>query len=533
MKIKTKTIFVLVIAFIMLSSIVLTPETFALGTPTEKNRTEQVRTQIENGFGNYIQAKNIQLYSTKSAESAFSDFLKKNPIYQTFFTEYANLTRPDISKIIPNYQPTPFKTSNVTVKGVTYQVSYSNEISADEKTFVQATICDSTSEGEIYVEIIPQTIPILGFDVQYGEDDVLGVRYAPGGPSEDFKSDFDQQIVNAAGLLAIIIAASTLYFALSPEPVSKSLAGILDFVSVVSAAEIAYMTVTIDDNINEYGAQLCFENYWVYASFLMPFNIFNDFKLWSRHHTDTQDTWDIAFPHFTYPIHFMLSGWQSEAIAWGFSHEIHAVGDIMGYDAWNSTAVTYPSATPEVGSTGLLYRSVNTVDDQENSIASNVYIDGSLAGSNNPSLILTPETHYVRVDRFIPTSGGYGYMFTAMMIEGNNYYDPEVEVELSTNATITAHYTYGLIPTCTLIVCAYDAYTYELYPNVYVDGNYVGTAPLSIQVTADYHTIELDYQTYDPWWSTYANLAYVYGYPYYNGGYSPIFSDTTIVGTYY
>ncbi|MCW4047938.1 MAG: PEGA domain-containing protein [Candidatus Bathyarchaeota archaeon] len=36
-----------------------------------------------------------------------------------------------------------------------------------------------------------------------------------------------------------------------------------------------------------------------------------------------------------------------------------------------------------------------------------------------------------------------------------------------------------------------------VYPNVYVDGNYVGTAPLTIQVSAGYHTVAVDEWTWD------------------------------------
>jgi hypothetical protein len=54
-----------------------------------------------------------------------------------------------------------------------------------------------------------------------------------------------------------------------------------------------------------------------------------------------------------------------------------------------------------------------------------------------------------------------------------------------------------------ITINAYDAYLGEgwpLAPNVYVDGNFVGTAPVSVYVTRADHTITLDYTTSDPYW---------------------------------
>lgn len=54
-----------------------------------------------------------------------------------------------------------------------------------------------------------------------------------------------------------------------------------------------------------------------------------------------------------------------------------------------------------------------------------------------------------------------------------------------------------------LFVGAYDAYlgiNYPLSPHVWIDGNPVGTAPINVNITAGVHTIEVDYETYDPYW---------------------------------
>lgn len=54
---------------------------------------------------------------------------------------------------------------------------------------------------------------------------------------------------------------------------------------------------------------------------------------------------------------------------------------------------------------------------------------------------------------------------------------------------------------------AYDAYMWELNPNVYVDGTWVGTAPLYIQVPQG-STISVDSSTWDPYLNYYASFQY-------------------------
>ena len=64
-------------------------------------------------------------------------------------------------------------------------------------------------------------------------------------------------------------------------------------------------------------------------------------------------------------------------------------------------------------------------------------------------------------------------------------------------------------------VNAYDAYlgeNYPLSPVVYIDGDPVGTAPVSVYLTrADEHTIVLDYTTYNPYFYSDAQIVDVTG----------------------
>lgn len=79
--------------------------------------------------------------------------------------------------------------------------------------------------------------------------------------------------------------------------------------------------------------------------------------------------------------------------------------------------------------------------------------------------------------------------------DGSNYYGNSPTITISGDTTITAYYYY--IPTYTVTVYASCGGSYDLYPNVYVDGNWVGTAPATFQVALGFHTITLDNPTTD------------------------------------
>jgi hypothetical protein len=88
----------------------------------------------------------------------------------------------------------------------------------------------------------------------------------------------------------------------------------------------------------------------------------------------------------------------------------------------------------------------------------------------------------------------------------------------------------------TLTVGAYGAYGgYTLHPNVYIDDIDYGAAPISIQVTEDYHFVSLDTYTWDPCFCCYASFYTMYAddyTEYYNGQSVPIYSDRSIAAFY-
>jgi hypothetical protein len=526
----------------VLLSLAFTPGVFALNSIQQQSPSENIRVKIENGFGNYLNKKGAQISSSKQAETSLASFLKEFPVYQSYFAEYANLTRPNVCKLIPfdenpnvlSVEKEPFLVRNETLNGTSYQVSFSKGQYDNGKTFTQAVIGCGGLDPQVYVEIVPLTINILGFNVQYGEDDAIGFRTMNYSDTQAFMEDFDAKMDDASTFVQLAFSAMGIAFGLSG--VTAPLAGVMVLVGTLESREITYFKDRVDTFANpSYGLQLCFENYWVYPTFLLPLNLFNDLKIYVRTWYGGSNDWEVAFPHYTYLFHYLVSGLTGSAMAWASSNIIHTIGDIIGYNSWNPAYPEYPLPDPSPGSTGLLYRAVNTYDSEENPIAANVYIDGTLAGSNNPSLIITPETHTVGVDKIIPVYGNYGYIFDSMQVEGNTYYENEADVALSTNSTITADYTYGeIIHTITLQ--AYD-YTFDtqIYPAVYVDENYAGNAWDTIYVTHGYHTIYFE----DPVWNDEAYRYAYFSWMGYMGDYSSnswyvnIDSDGNLGAAYY
>ena len=85
---------------------------------------------------------------------------------------------------------------------------------------------------------------------------------------------------------------------------------------------------------------------------------------------------------------------------------------------------------------------------------------------------------------------------------------------------------------------AYDCYAfYEVYPEVYVDSGYVGTAPISVQVTAASHYVEVDDTIWSDYLQCYVNFYYFYDDSYYyyydNPLYISVTSDMTLTAWYY
>jgi hypothetical protein len=465
-------VFLIVSTFLL--SIAYIPGTFALTPTSELTPQERTRLTIENGLADWMHAKDLPTTSATATRNAFSQFISENPTYQTYMVQYANMTRPVISQVLPD-QPSltavtvdpPFKVTNVTIGNHIYQVSQSNARTADGKTFVKTDIGCGGKDPDIYVAIEPQTINLFGFNIQYGEDDVMGIRYTPAA-AQDFKFDFDQKMDDATTFTLAVIGVAALAFVFSggsSGPISAGLA----FASTIENRELTYMKNTIDGSITtDNNTELCIENYWVYPS-LLSIGIFNDFKIWVRHWYSDHDEFIQAFPHYTLGWNSMMLGLTSVIIAYEISKLYYAVGNYLGYNWWAPVSVTYPLGPFPPTTSDVLSKGVRSYDQSSNLIDANVCIDGVSLGSN-PNVNITPETHTITVNSVIPTGGGYGYTLNYMTIEGNSYSNNEVTTSLSTSSDIDVHYTWGLLQCSVhMLLYCWGGLYYDYY--VYYDGN--------------------------------------------------------------
>ncbi len=123
-----------------------------------------------------------------------------------------------------------------------------------------------------------------------------------------------------------------------------------------------------------------------------------------------------------------------------------------------------------------------------------------------------------------------GYQFEYFEYSGDQWCRDPANIPLWTGGTLTA--CYSEVTTCILYVEAIDGYSYNtLTPNVYVDGNWAGTATMLIHVTPGYHTVTVDDPTYNPYyWYDESLVAIIdenYN-QYYNGQSILMYSDTSI-----
>jgi hypothetical protein len=105
---------------------------------------------------------------------------------------------------------------------------------------------------------------------------------------------------------------------------------------------------------------------------------------------------------------------------------------------------------------------------------------------------------------------------------GNN---PTIYIYIDCDYDLVAHFSEASSLQW-LTVNAYDAYLGEYYPyepNIYVDGYYMGTAPVSLQVAAGRdHTVTVDYSLYSPYWGQDAYLVD------FTGDYNGYYWDNTV-----
>jgi hypothetical protein len=180
----------------------------------------------------------------------------------------------------------------------------------------------------------------------------------------------------------------------------------------------------------------------------------------------------------------------------------------------NPCCVTPPSVSsnaPWPGLTNNYYQftasSTDSYDDNQNIHYTFNWGDNSYSTAQNPS------GQPVQVSHSWSSPGLYTVVVTAQNDDGVQSNPAHYYVNI---VSPVYHY---------LTVGACSAYTAcPLYPSVYVDGNYVGTAPLTISVLEGWHYVEVDYWVWNQWLSCdsyFDHLWYDDGYTGYGSG-SPV-----------
>jgi hypothetical protein len=192
---------------------------------------------------------------------------------------------------------------------------------------------------------------------------------------------------------------------------------------------------------------------------------------------------------------------------------VYGNGDIYLY-AGGPDYVTTPSISgPTSGYTNTAYQFTASATDPYGYYLTYTFNWGD--GSSPTTTGLYSSGTPVQVSHSWSTAGPYTISVKAQSQNGvsssTSYYGVTIN-----NPQPVYHY---------LTVGAGSAYTAcPLYPSVYVDGNYVGTAPLTISVLEGWHTVEVDYWVWNPYLSCYSyfySLVYDDGYTGYGSG-SPV-----------
>jgi hypothetical protein len=156
-----------------------------------------------------------------------------------------------------------------------------------------------------------------------------------------------------------------------------------------------------------------------------------------------------------------------------------------------------------------------------------IYIDSTYVGITSATLDWGSGTYTIQTP-------SYG-LFSYFDVDGTPLYDNPATITLGNDpVTIVVHY--SAMPTVTLTVGATDVYS-SLNPEVYLDGNPIGTAPLTTSVTVGWHNVEVDSWAWSSFFNTYDTFNYMYsddGYSgYCIGSWIPISRDIVSTAIYY
>jgi hypothetical protein len=486
-KIACTTIFVIV----LLSSLSLAPTVYASRIPTASPK-EQLRTQIEDGFGDYMRKQNMRIEAGKSLEIAFQAFLRANPQFRNYLSEYANLTKADrglktpVVPDISNAQIEPvFKTVVSTINGTNYQVKYSYGESADGQNFLKISFCGNGTDPWSWITITYLTIDLFGWVITYGELQEWTQAYLTQDEALSFLDFFDTVIFAGGGAATFLWAL----FGIIGNALAPGAA------VAIAAAEIAitdtnlalYHSKVHGANSEEPGEGLWIKTVNTYHYPLyVPFVCLSDFQVYVKQFFN-QGNWALAFP-VVGSYWMMATPLMNEVNAWIMSEVIHGIGDAGGYDEWDwiPDPPTPPTGPPS-GPTGLHSVTVNGYDTTHSTGLNDAHIemDSFDIGTTGSTFTMTPETHAIE-----------GVHLPHFFYENIAGYPPEEPegptiVEITSNVTITMNY----VAKAPLYVCALEPYTGIVDTNIYSSGQLIGVGELYTEVPVGTYTISVDYQT--------------------------------------
>jgi hypothetical protein len=125
-----------------------------------------------------------------------------------------------------------------------------------------------------------------------------------------------------------------------------------------------------------------------------------------------------------------------------------------------------------------------------------------------------------------------GWYFDHWVLDGNQViYGNPINLGMTQDHTLQAVFTNTPVY-CTLTFNALDTGNRQLYPNIYVDNQWVGTGYTSVQVTQGWHYIYVDDPTWNDFYQT-DSMFIFFSDMGNNGDYHYISSDSTITAYYY
>ena len=483
-----------ILTIALLTNIAIAPSTHAI--VAQLTAKEQLRNTIEDGFGSYLDGKNLRI-DNATIQKNFFPFINTNPIYKEQFQKLINISKaesearlpktiPDISKAVIQ---APFKIENRTINGTSYEVSYSHAF-ADGQDIIK--ICSGQGDDPLaYISIDTLYTNIFGFNIEVGEQQHLILNFPAGADATAFLPWFDIQVTHSTNLNNVVWT------------VTGGLSGITVFGPIISAIEWMFSNnnlqdykTMVDDSYNaNHGYTIRMDNTVIYPFALTT--LLPDFAIYAKYYYNgggpgDDGVWEKAFPLDTSYLYYVLQdplGAESNAFLLGYLIHDRLIPQIP-LNTWGwITLPGFIDPDPQSGPTPLKQVTIDSYDATVSTTVSgaNVIIDGYSVGTTGSTYTLTPETHSFMTS---PTWHLYenGYQF----FNYNGYeYDIEQTIEITSDITITANY----VETQWFSASAFEPSTGTVWTDIYIDGNYAGNGVINLEIPKGSHSVSVAYQT--------------------------------------